>query len=92
MLRPGGRLAVFAGTKELRGTPAAPEPIASRITFYEDAELRLLALGAGFAEAEVTRPDLREHARAVGLPDDVIDFFGPAAGGRPAGQLLLARR
>ena len=92
VLRPGGRLAVYSGTKELRGTPAAPEPVASRITFYEDAELRLLALGAGFAEAEVTRPDLREHARAVGVPDDVIDFFGPRPGSKPAGHLLLARR
>lgn len=92
VLRSGGRLAVYAGTKELRGTPAAPEPVASRITFYEDAELRLLALGAGFAEAEVTRPDLREHARAVGVPDDTIEFFGPRPGGRPAGHLLLARR
>ena len=92
VLRPGGRLAVFAGTKELRGTPAAPEPIASRIRFYEDEELRLIALGAGFAEAEVTRPDLREHARAVGIPDDTIGLFGPAASGRPAGHLLLARR
>jgi SAM-dependent methyltransferase len=92
VLRPGGRLAVFSGTKELRGTPAAPEPIASRITFYEDAELRLLALGAGFAEAEVTRPDLREHARTVGVPDDAIELFGPRPGSPPSGQLLLARR
>jgi SAM-dependent methyltransferase len=92
VLRPGGRLAVYAGTKELRGTLAAPEPVASRITFYEDAELRLLALGAGFVEAEVTRPDLRAHARAVGVPDDTIDFFGPRTAGTPAGHLLLARR
>jgi SAM-dependent methyltransferase len=92
VIRPGGRLAVYAGTKELRGTPAAPEPIASRITFYEDEELRLIALAAGFADVRVTRPDLRGHARVVGIPDDVIDFFGPAPGGRPAGHLLLARR
>jgi SAM-dependent methyltransferase len=54
VLRPGGRLAVFTTSKELRGTPAAPEPMASRSRFYEDAELEQLARDAGFAEAKVT--------------------------------------
>jgi SAM-dependent methyltransferase len=55
VLRPGGRLAVFTTSKELRGTPAAPEPMASRSRFYEDDELEQLARDAGFGEAEVTR-------------------------------------
>ena len=43
VLRPGGRLAVYTTGPELRGTPAAPEPIASRGHFYTDAELAELA-------------------------------------------------
>jgi hypothetical protein len=35
----GGRLAVYTTGPELRGTPAAPEPIASRGHFYMDEEL-----------------------------------------------------
>jgi SAM-dependent methyltransferase len=57
VLRPGGRLAVFTTAKELRGTPAAPEPMASRSRFYEDEELEGLAREAGFADASVKRPD-----------------------------------
>jgi len=34
-LVPGGRLVVYAGTSALRGTPAAPEPVASRVRFFE---------------------------------------------------------
>jgi SAM-dependent methyltransferase len=43
VLRPGGRLAVYTTGPELRGTPAAPEPIASLGHFYEDEELAELA-------------------------------------------------
>ena len=39
VLRPGGRLAVYTTGPELRGTPAAPEPIASQGHFYTDEEL-----------------------------------------------------
>jgi hypothetical protein len=35
----GGRLALYTTSPELRGTPAAPEPLASRGHFYEDEEL-----------------------------------------------------
>ena len=38
-LRAGGRLALYTTGPELRGTPAAPEPIASRGHFYTDEEL-----------------------------------------------------
>jgi ubiquinone/menaquinone biosynthesis C-methylase UbiE len=34
VLRPGGRLAVFTTGPELRGTPAAPEPLAARAHFH----------------------------------------------------------
>jgi SAM-dependent methyltransferase len=43
VLCPGGRLAVYTTGPELRGTPAAPEPIASRGHFHTDAELAELA-------------------------------------------------
>ena len=53
VLRPGGRLAVFTTGPELRGTPAAPEPLAARGQFHSDAELAALARQAGLAEVQV---------------------------------------
>ena len=41
-----GRLSVYTGP-ELRGTPAAPEPVASRGHFYADRELEDLVRRAG---------------------------------------------
>ena len=57
LLGPGGRLAVYTTSPALRGTPAAPEPLASRGRFYEDEELVTLARRAGFTEAVVTNDD-----------------------------------
>jgi SAM-dependent methyltransferase len=54
VLYPGGRLAVFTTGPELRGTPAAPEPLASRGHFYSDQELADLARSAGFRDVAVT--------------------------------------
>jgi SAM-dependent methyltransferase len=88
VLKPEGRLAVFTVAEEARGTPASPEPMASRSYFYDDEELAALALRAGFGDALVTRPDLEPFARAARLPDDVIPFFS----GVGFGQLLLATR
>jgi SAM-dependent methyltransferase len=53
VLQPEGRLAVFATGPELRGTPAAPEPIASRGHFYTDQALVELARAAGLVGAKV---------------------------------------
>lgn len=88
VLRPGGRLAVFTVSEKARGTPASPEPMASRSRFYTDAELVELAHDAGFSEAFVDHPDLEPHARAAGLPDDVVAVF---TGVTEVVQLLLAR-
>ncbi len=55
--RPGGRLAVFTTGPELRGTPAAPEPMASTGHFHTDDELAALARGAGFRDVEVHNDD-----------------------------------
>jgi SAM-dependent methyltransferase len=43
VLVPGGRMAIYTTSPELRGTPAAPEPIASRGRFYDDEELAAIA-------------------------------------------------
>jgi SAM-dependent methyltransferase len=57
VLAPGGRLAVYTTSPALRGTPAAPEPVASRGHFYEDEELADLARQAGLAGAAVVDDD-----------------------------------
>jgi len=53
VLRPGGRLAIYTTAPELRGTPAAPEPLASRGHFYSDGELAELGRAAGFDDLTV---------------------------------------
>lgn len=85
---PGGRIAVFTVSEAARGTPAAPEPMASRGRFYTDEELARLARDAGFGLASVTHPDLARHARAAALPADVVELFSQQ---NEIGQLLLAR-
>jgi ubiquinone/menaquinone biosynthesis C-methylase UbiE len=55
--RERGRIAVYTTAPELKGTPAAPYPLATRAHFYEDDQLAALAGEAGFAEVAVLRPD-----------------------------------
>jgi SAM-dependent methyltransferase len=88
VVRPGGALAVFTVSEEAKGTPAAPEPMASRGRFYTDAELVELARAAGFPDATVRHPDLERHAREAGLPDEIVGLFTDA---RELSQLLVAR-
>jgi SAM-dependent methyltransferase len=88
VVRPGGRLAVFTVSEQAKGTPAAPEPMASRGRFYTDEQLVELARRAGFPDSSVEHPDLERHAREAGLPEDVVALF---AGDREAGQLLVGR-
>jgi SAM-dependent methyltransferase len=89
VLEPGGRFILFTGTKELRGTPAAPEPVASRVHWYEDDEIAELARAAGFVDVRVDRPDFGAYARKAALPPEVAGFF---ESGPPSGQVLEARR
>jgi ubiquinone/menaquinone biosynthesis C-methylase UbiE len=49
VLAAGGRLAVYTTAPQLRGTPAAPEPVASQGRFYGDALLVGLLHQAGLA-------------------------------------------
>ncbi|MGZ4371251.1 MAG: class I SAM-dependent methyltransferase [Gaiellaceae bacterium] len=53
-----GRVAVFTTPPEMKGTPAAPYPLATRGHFYEDRELEGLAPSAGFTVARVTRTEI----------------------------------
>ena len=53
VLQGGGRVAVYTTGPELRGTPAAPEPIASVGHFYGDQELAELARHAELREVSV---------------------------------------
>jgi SAM-dependent methyltransferase len=88
VLAPRGRFVLFTGSKEMRGTPAAPEPMASRLYFYEDHELEELAQKAGFGDAHMERPDFEPFAREVGIPEEALGLFKPRGGG----QLLIARK
>jgi SAM-dependent methyltransferase len=51
----GGRIAIFTTPPELKGTPAAPYPLATRGHFYEDDELEAHASAAGFRDVDVRR-------------------------------------
>jgi ubiquinone/menaquinone biosynthesis C-methylase UbiE len=49
----GGRIAIYTTSPSLRGTPAAPEPLASRSHMYEDEELVALGHLAGLDNVAV---------------------------------------
>ena len=88
VLKSNGRLVLFTGSKELKGTPAEPDPIAAKhIRYYEDDELSEMATEAGFTEARVERPSLRDFAIEAGIPDYAMELFSQPGGG---GQFLLA--
>jgi SAM-dependent methyltransferase len=53
VLEPAGRLACYTTGPELRGTPAAPEPLASRCHFHEDERLLALAREVGLEDVVV---------------------------------------
>jgi len=88
VLRSGGRFVAFTATKEIRGTPAAPEPVASRIKFYEDRELEDLARQAGFDSVKVEHPALLEHAKKAGVPQSDLGLFRGTTGS----QLLVCQK
>ncbi|HUI08928.1 MAG TPA: methyltransferase domain-containing protein [Bacteroidota bacterium] len=87
VLRPGGRIMIMGTEPSMKGTPAAPEPMASRIHFYEDAEFELLGRRAGFTDARVVRRSLEQYARESGIPAEHMPLF--AGPGMP---FLIARR
>jgi SAM-dependent methyltransferase len=87
VLRAGGRLVVLGSDPEMRGTPAAPEPMASRLRFYDEDELERLGREAGFEDISVERRSLERFAREAGVPEEVLPLFeGPGA------SFLFARK
>jgi SAM-dependent methyltransferase len=56
-LQPRGCLAIYTPGPDLRGTPAAPEPVASHGHFYTDEELVGLAFAAGLRDPMVYPED-----------------------------------
>ncbi len=83
-----GRFVAYTGSKSLRGTPAAPEPAASRLHFYEDDELEEMARRAGFATVKVEHPSLLEYAKKAGVPQSDLNLFKGTGGS----QLLIAHK
>jgi SAM-dependent methyltransferase len=84
----GGRLVLHESSKETKGTPATPEPIASQVHFHKDEELEELAFRAGFQSARVERPDMGPYAREAGLTDELVELFS----GPRVSQFLLATK
>lgn len=79
VLAAGGRAVIMGADPEDRGTPAAPEPMASRLRFYDEQDLEELGRAAGFATVRAVRRDLEPHARAVGVPEEVLPLFAGGA-------------
>jgi SAM-dependent methyltransferase len=75
VLRSGGRFVALGSDPELRGTLAAPEPMASRLRFYDSDDLEQLARSAGFSDVRVLRRDLEPFARDAGVPEEHLPLF-----------------
>lgn len=86
VLADGGRLVVLGSDPASKGTLASPEPMASRLRFYEDEELVRLAQDAALTDVRVERRSLEEAAEEVGIPDEYLPRF---AGETP---FLVARK
>ena len=88
VLRPGGRFGLLGSDPELRGTPAAPEPVASRLRFYDTEELAQLGRDAGFADVRVELHNMEHYAREAGVPEAHLGLFSEGPGAR----FLFARK
>ncbi len=78
-----GRLVPFTGSRELRGTPASPEPISSRVHLHDDEDFVQLGRKAGFVGVRVERPDLERFAHEAGVPEEHIQLFAGRTGAAP---------
>ncbi len=80
VLAAGGRAVIMGTDPAWRGTPAAPEPIASRLQFFGDEQLEAIARQAGFTDVRVVRIPLDRFAREAGVPAEHLPLFeGPGA-------------
>ena len=86
VLAPAGRVVILGSDPELKGTAGAPEPMASRLRFYDDEELARLGREAGFDEVRVVRRNLEPFARESGIPEEHVPLFAGTT------RFLLARR
>ncbi len=75
VLADGGRVVLLGADPAWRGTPAAPEPMASRLRFYEDDDLVRMAQDAAFTDVRVERRSLDGPAQEIGIPDEYLPFF-----------------
>jgi ubiquinone/menaquinone biosynthesis C-methylase UbiE len=82
----GGRLVLLGSDPAWRGTAAAPEPMASRLRFYEDEDLVRFAHDAALTDARVVRRTLEDAAREAGVPDEYVELFEDEA------PFLVARK
>jgi SAM-dependent methyltransferase len=82
----GGRVVLLGADPKWRGTPAAPEPMASRLRFYEDDDLARLAQDVAFTDVRIERRSLHEPAQEAGVPDEYLEFFDADA------PFLVARK
>ena len=80
-------MVVLGSDPETKGTMAAPEPMASRLRFYDSDELERLGRDAGFATVRVERRSLEAYAREAGVPEAHLELFEG-----PGPRFLLARK
>lgn len=81
VLARGGRAIVYASSPSLRGTPASPEPFASRLPSYEAEDVLRMADKAGFTRTRLLSPDLESYAARAGIPDESRELFSGTNGG-----------
>jgi SAM-dependent methyltransferase len=87
VLRNDGRIVIMGTDPELRGTPAAPEPMAARLRFYNEDQLERLGREAGFRHVTVIRRNLETFAREAGVPEEQLPLFAGAGA-----RFLVARK
>lgn len=75
VLRTSGRLFCLGADPELKGTPACPEPIGSRLSFFDDDALLHLGQAAGFDQITVMHRNLEQYAREAGIPEAHLSLF-----------------